>query len=81
MKYHILSRQENPIAVLGEHTWHYAVTVDTFEEVEILMERQFGIGKHEYKIIYGEELEWEIEKEEVTYKRTEIKSKKLKKPS
>ena len=75
-KYHVFNRQKNISIIAGSHDYRYLTSFDTFEETKAYIEAT-SVYDHEYKVIKGVELEWNVEHEEKIIKKTIIKSKTL----
>jgi hypothetical protein len=79
MKYFILMRRvKGRFASSGKTNWIASqVGLDTIKEVNNIIEDN-RFKDHEFRVIKGEELEWEVETEEITYTETREKGRKLK---
>ncbi len=76
MKYYILSREANPMVIMGRHQYTFLCELDTKEQLEALLNDKWN-SNLEFKVIKGEELPWNEEYEEVTTVARYLKSRKL----
>jgi hypothetical protein len=76
MKYHLFGKHRKVIST-GRNSWELMGSYDTFEDVRKMVETSDDLG-YDSRVIYGTELEWEIETEEVITKTVVEKSRKIK---